>query len=74
VYLPVASDLRAQHPGSRAFVRPSGTEDCVRLYAEAPTPEVANRLQEVIESAIREELIDKGTSPKFVRGDSAGPS
>ena len=67
--MPVA-DLHAQHPGSRAFVRPSGTEDCVRLYAEAPTPEFADRLQEVIESAIREELIDDGRSPKpFVRDD-----
>lgn len=31
-------------PSGRAFVRPSGTEDCVRVYAEAATSEDAERL------------------------------
>jgi phosphoacetylglucosamine mutase len=30
--------------GSRAFIRPSGTEDVVRVYAEAPTQEQADAL------------------------------
>lgn len=29
--------------GGRSFVRPSGTEDCVRVYAEAATREAADR-------------------------------
>lgn len=28
--------------GGRSFVRPSGTEDCVRVYAEASTRELAD--------------------------------
>lgn len=31
-------------PGGRVFARPSGTEDVVRVYAEAPTSEVAHSL------------------------------
>jgi len=31
-------------PNSRCFVRPSGTEDVVRVYAEAETKEQANQL------------------------------
>ena len=31
-------------PSGRAFVRPSGTEDCVRMYAEAATTADAERL------------------------------
>ncbi|BGP26825.1 phosphoacetylglucosamine mutase [Rhodotorula toruloides] len=30
--------------GGRSFVRPSGTEDCVRVYAEAATRETADQL------------------------------
>ncbi|GAX77665.1 hypothetical protein CEUSTIGMA_g5108.t1 [Chlamydomonas eustigma] len=37
--------LISEYPaGSRAFVRPSGTEDAVRVYSEAPTQEQANDL------------------------------
>lgn len=34
----------AQVPQGRAFVRPSGTQDVVRVYAEAGTQEEADRL------------------------------
>lgn len=58
-----ASDACPQAPGSRAFVRPSGTEDCVRVYAEAPSPEAADVLQKSIERAIREALVDAADRP-----------
>lgn len=32
----------ATYPSGRAFVRPSGTEDCVRVYAEAKTREMTD--------------------------------
>eukprot|EP00798_Chlamydomonas_sp_ICE-L_P009793 gene9793-7682_t len=35
-------------PGSRAFARPSGTEDAVRVYAEAPTQEQADALADAV--------------------------
>ena len=45
-------ELIAQYPGSRSFVRPSGTEDIVRIYAEAPdamqTDELANGVRKVV--------------------------
>ena len=31
-------------PAGRAFVRPSGTEDVVRVYAEATTQEAADKV------------------------------
>lgn len=34
----------ARCPGSRCFVRPSGTENVVRVYAEAQTPQQADEL------------------------------
>ncbi|MEW5311871.1 MAG: hypothetical protein WDW38_003553 [Sanguina aurantia] len=34
----------ADCPDGRAFVRPSGTEDAVRVYAEAPTEQAVNAL------------------------------
>mmetsp|Transcript_37959 Transcript_37959/g.122789 ORF Transcript_37959/g.122789 Transcript_37959/m.122789 type:complete len:97 (+) Transcript_37959:696-986(+) len=36
--------LAAAHPRGRAFVRPSGTEDVVRVYAEAATQQAADEL------------------------------
>ncbi|KAF8343168.1 phosphoacetylglucosamine mutase [Cantharellus anzutake] len=45
-------DITFQYPQGRAFVRPSGTEDCVRLYAESThryqTDEMAYRLAGLI--------------------------
>ena len=40
----------------RAFVRPSGTEDVVRVYAEAATQAEANVLADACVAAIREAL------------------
>lgn len=44
--------IMARFPGSRSFVRPSGTEDIVRIYAEAPdaaqTDEVADGVRQVV--------------------------
>lgn len=39
--------------GGRAFVRPSGTEDVVRIYAEGPTREVADGLAQKAEQIVR---------------------
>ena len=36
--------LAASYPQGRCFVRPSGTEDVVRVYAEAATQEDADEL------------------------------
>jgi len=38
----------------RAFVRPSGTEDCVRVYAEADTQRDADGLADLIGKAVEE--------------------
>ena len=40
----------------RCFVRPSGTEDCVRIYAEAATQEEADELTALTHAAIRKHL------------------
>merc|ERR1719320_239914 len=44
--------LTKQIPGSRGFVRPSGTEDCVRVFAEAPTQHAADRLNHMMEKVV----------------------
>jgi phosphoacetylglucosamine mutase len=31
----LVEEIYMKYPGGRAFVRPSGTENCVRVYAEA---------------------------------------
>lgn len=41
---PLVDAAVATVAGSRSFVRPSGTEDCVRVYAEAPTLQEAQDL------------------------------
>jgi phosphoacetylglucosamine mutase len=35
-------EIVAKYTRGRSFVRPSGTEDCVRVYAEAETREKAD--------------------------------
>lgn len=45
-------DIVSRKPGARAFVRPSGTEDVVRLYAEAPTEEAAAEVAAAVFAAI----------------------
>ena len=37
----------------RSFVRPSGTEDCVRVYAEAATKEEADRLAAAVGDIVK---------------------
>jgi phosphoacetylglucosamine mutase len=41
-------------PTRRSFVRPSGTEDCVRVYAEADTQENADLLANQVQKAVEE--------------------
>lgn len=41
-------------PGARSFVRPSGTEDVVRVYAEAKTQKLADQLASEIVIKVRE--------------------
>jgi phosphoacetylglucosamine mutase len=36
-------EVVGRYEAGRSFVRPSGTEDCVRVYAEAKTRELADR-------------------------------
>ncbi|KAH9450826.1 hypothetical protein Pst134EB_018337 [Puccinia striiformis f. sp. tritici] len=38
------NQIVSAYPSARSFVRPSGTEDCVRVYAEAATKEATNEL------------------------------
>ena len=38
----------SEYPSARAFVRPSGTEDVVRVYAEAPDEENVKKLADKI--------------------------
>lgn len=44
--------LVAKYPHGRSFVRASGTEDAVRVYAEADTRENANRLSEEVSALL----------------------
>eukprot|EP01084_Bolivina_argentea_P274866 468629_1 len=48
----VIDELCAKHKDSRGFVRPSGTEDCVRIYAEATTQEDADAVNLGIQRAV----------------------
>lgn len=50
--------VRKLGPNARCFVRPSGTEDIVRVYAESETQEKADALAEAVASAVRE-LVDE---------------
>ena len=40
----------------RSFVRPSGTEDCVRVYAEADTRENADSLADDVVQIVKKML------------------
>ena len=46
-------ELVQRTPQGRSFVRPSGTEDCVRVYAEAETSEDAERLAQAVEHLVK---------------------
>ncbi|KAL4719554.1 hypothetical protein ACJJTC_008078, partial [Scirpophaga incertulas] len=45
-------ELVARYQCGRAFVRPSGTEDVVRVYAEADTQESADKLAAEVSQAV----------------------
>ncbi|KWU45019.1 Phosphoacetylglucosamine mutase [Rhodotorula sp. JG-1b] len=49
--------------GGRSFVRPSGTEDCVRVYAEATTREAADELVNKVAYLVFDRAGGKGTRP-----------
>lgn len=44
----------AKYRNGRSFIRPSGTEDVVRVYAEASTQEAADKLADSVA-----ELVDR---------------
>jgi len=46
----------ADYPGSRSFVRPSGTEDIVRIYAEAADERAVDELAARVRQAVLEEV------------------
>lgn len=48
----------------RSFVRPSGTEDVVRVYAEALTQEKADSLAVQVACAVHEQAGGVGDKPK----------
>jgi len=48
--------LVAGVPGGRAFVRPSGTEDIIRVYSEADTADLAKLLANNVEKAVVNEF------------------
>jgi phosphoacetylglucosamine mutase len=47
-------DAMSATPKGRCFVRPSGTEDVVRVYAEAATQELADSLAQLAVKAIND--------------------
>ncbi|WFC98649.1 phosphoacetylglucosamine mutase [Malassezia yamatoensis] len=46
--------LATKFPRGRSFVRPSGTEDCVRVYAEAASSDDAEKLGQEVAQAVRD--------------------
>ncbi|XP_027360690.1 phosphoacetylglucosamine mutase isoform X2 [Abrus precatorius] len=50
------NDKTAKYPQGRCFVRPSGTEDVVRVYAEASAQEAANTLANSVAKLVDEFL------------------
>ncbi|XP_052620664.1 phosphoacetylglucosamine mutase isoform X2 [Lactuca sativa] len=48
--------LTAKYPQGRCFVRPSGTEDVVRVYAEAKTQEEADELADSVAKIVQQFL------------------
>ncbi|KAF0719797.1 Aste57867_796 [Aphanomyces stellatus] len=55
--------VAAAGPQARAFVRPSGTEDAVRVYAEAQTEEGANDLALKVAQAVHAHAAGLGDAP-----------
>ncbi|KAA1068469.1 Phosphoacetylglucosamine Mutase [Puccinia graminis f. sp. tritici] len=57
------NQIVANYPSARSFVRPSGTEDCVRVYAEAGTKEATDELAYKVAGMVFE-FCGKGEKPK----------
>ncbi|XP_037093151.1 LOW QUALITY PROTEIN: phosphoacetylglucosamine mutase-like [Pollicipes pollicipes] len=55
--------LVSQQPQGRAFVRPSGTEDVVRVYAEAETRAAADQLAHQVAEAVYRHAGGVGPAP-----------
>ncbi|KAL3238590.1 phosphoacetylglucosamine mutase PCM1 [Nakaseomyces bracarensis] len=51
--------LVAKCPRGRSFIRASGTEDAVRIYAEAETPEATEELSKNVTAALAETVSSK---------------
>ncbi|GAA5988787.1 hypothetical protein JCM10908_006171 [Rhodotorula pacifica] len=56
-------ELCKEVEGGRSFVRPSGTEDCVRVYAEATTRKAADELVNKVAYLVFDEAGGKGARP-----------
>jgi len=46
------NNILSNNPGSRAFARPSGTEDYVRIYVEADNIEVVKKVSDLVGKAL----------------------
>ncbi|KAI9607375.1 hypothetical protein H4Q26_005894 [Puccinia striiformis f. sp. tritici PST-130] len=57
------NQIVSAYPSARSFVRPSGTEDCVRVYAEAATKEATDELAYKVAGMVFD-LCGKGDKPK----------
>jgi phosphoacetylglucosamine mutase len=53
----------ARVPGGRSFVRPSGTEDVVRVYAEADTQQAADSLAAEVARLVHAQAGGVGPAP-----------
>ncbi|ORX82386.1 Phosphoacetylglucosamine mutase [Anaeromyces robustus] len=54
-----------KYPNGRCFVRPSGTEDIVRVYAEANTAENADKLNYTISGIVFDKFGGVGERPSY---------
>lgn len=59
----VIDSFVSNYPKGRAFVRPSGTEDIVRVYAEAATEEDVRKLSNEIALAVYDHAGGLGQRP-----------
>lgn len=62
---PAIDQLVQSYQNGRAFVRPSGTEDIIRVYAEASTQDAANKLAYEVGMKVYELAGGIGEKPKL---------
>ncbi|KAJ2476615.1 hypothetical protein IWW56_004812 [Coemansia sp. RSA 2131] len=60
---PFIDSLAAKFPRGRSFVRPSGTEDAVRVYAEAATRTDCDQLAYSVAGAVFDRAGGRGDRP-----------